>query len=90
MLRKTFLALSPHLLENFYGNNYSKNRGNYKIYTKFCLKVNYFVENILKIKSFATKITKVETEEEYKVLKELGVDYLQGYFFGKTSATLLN
>ncbi|HEV09004.1 MAG TPA: hypothetical protein ENO34_01235, partial [Sulfurihydrogenibium azorense] len=29
------------------------------MYTKFCLKVNYFIENILKIKSFATKITLV-------------------------------
>ncbi|PMP77518.1 MAG: hypothetical protein C0178_02295, partial [Sulfurihydrogenibium sp.] len=32
----------------------------------------------------------VEKEEEYKVLKELGVDYLQGYFFGRPSPTLLN
>jgi diguanylate cyclase (GGDEF)-like protein len=51
------------------------------------------VESIIRIakhKKIKVLAEMVEKEEEYKFLKELGVDYLQGYFFGRPSPTLLN
>ncbi|MGC9007155.1 MAG: EAL domain-containing protein [Sulfurihydrogenibium sp.] len=48
------------------------------------------IVRIAKYKKIKVLAEMVEKEEEYKVLKELGVDYLQGYFFGRPSPTLLN
>jgi diguanylate cyclase (GGDEF)-like protein len=48
------------------------------------------IVRIAKYKKIKVLAEMVEKEEEYKFLKELGVDYLQGYFFGRPSPTLLN
>ena len=58
-----------------------------KIFIDNCSEVDYKivnnVKNIAHLLNMKTVVEGVETEEQFNILKELGCDYFQGYYFAK-------